>query len=111
MGSPMASGSQPEPPPGRVAAVKDAIEAWSSFEQFFVLSYRATQGTPILVTELGVRAAAVLGTSPEAVANDPGGFARLLHPDDRDRVLGCQGRGVRQRVPHGRRGRDRPLDL
>jgi diguanylate cyclase (GGDEF)-like protein/PAS domain S-box-containing protein len=67
--------------------VKDAIEAWSSFEQFFVLSYRATQGTPILVTELGVRAAAVLGTSPEAVANDPGGFARLLHPDDRDRVL------------------------
>ena len=31
--------------------------------------------------------AEVLGVSPEAVVSDPGGFARLLHPDDRDRVL------------------------
>ncbi|MGA2527641.1 MAG: EAL domain-containing protein [Acidimicrobiales bacterium] len=83
----MDSGSQPEPPPGRVAAVNDAVEAWSALEQFFVLSYRATQGVPILVTELSIHSAAVLGVSPETIASDPGGFARLVHPDDRDRVL------------------------
>jgi diguanylate cyclase (GGDEF)-like protein/PAS domain S-box-containing protein len=67
--------------------VNAAIEAWSVFEQFFVLSYRAAQGIPIVVTELSARSAAALGVSPESVVNDPGGFARLLHPDDRDRVL------------------------
>jgi diguanylate cyclase (GGDEF)-like protein/PAS domain S-box-containing protein len=74
-------------PPAPRAAVNDAIEAWSAFEQFFVLSYRASQGIPVLVTELGIRSAGVFGISPDAVVNDPGAFARLLHPDDRDRVL------------------------
>jgi diguanylate cyclase (GGDEF)-like protein/PAS domain S-box-containing protein len=70
-----------------VAAVNDAIEAWSVFEQFFVLAYRASRGIPVRVTDLSVRSAGLFGTSPDAIANDPGGFARLLHPDDRDRVL------------------------
>jgi len=83
----MAYGSHLEPAPGRVAAVNDAIEAWSVFEQFFVLAYRASQGIPIVVTDLSIRSASILGTSPDTVVNDPGGFARLLHPDDRDRVL------------------------
>jgi len=83
----MASSSQPEPPPGKPAAVNDAIEAWSSFEQFFVLSYRTGQGGQILVTELSISSAAALGQPLEGAANDPGTFARLLHPDDRDRVL------------------------
>jgi diguanylate cyclase (GGDEF)-like protein/PAS domain S-box-containing protein len=68
--------------------VNDAIEAWAVFEQFFVLSYRTSEGSPILVTELSIPSAAVLGVSPDSVAKDPGAFARLLHPDDRDRVLG-----------------------
>jgi len=87
MSSPMASDPQSEPPISRVAAVDDAIEAWSVFEEFFVLSYRAAQGLPVIVTELGTRAADILGTPPDTVADEPGGFARLLHPDDRDRVL------------------------
>jgi len=50
-------------------------------------AYRASQGIPIVVTDLSIRSASILGTSPDTVVNDPGGFARLLHPDDRDRVL------------------------
>jgi len=87
MPSPTSSGRESEPPRTRTAAVNDAIEAWAAFEQFFVLSYRTSQGSPILVTELSIPSAAVLGVSPDGVANDPGAFARLLHPDDRDRVL------------------------
>jgi diguanylate cyclase (GGDEF)-like protein/PAS domain S-box-containing protein len=83
----MTPGSQPEPPPARGAAVTDAIEAWSSFEQFFVLSYRTAQGVPVLVTELSIRSAAALGLPPDTGASDPGAFARLVHPDDRERVL------------------------
>jgi len=84
---PVDPGPQPDPPSTSVAAVDDAIEAWSVFEQFFVLSYRTSQGNPIVVTELSILSAAALGVAPDSVANDPGGFARLLHPDDRDRVL------------------------
>jgi diguanylate cyclase (GGDEF)-like protein/PAS domain S-box-containing protein len=87
MPSPTSSGRESEPPRTRTAAVNDAIEAWAVFEQFFVLSYRTSQGSPILVTELSIPSAAVLGVSPDRVANDPGAFARLLHSDDRDRVL------------------------
>jgi len=83
----MASGPAFRPPIARPAAVKDAIEAWSVFDQFFVLSYRTAQGIPMLVNELSVRSAAILGISPESVVNDPELFSRLLHPDDRDRVL------------------------
>ena len=87
MGSRVASSSQPEPPPGRTAAVNDAIDALSTFQQFFVLSYRTAPGGATLVTELSISGAAVLGQPLEGAASDPGTFARLLHPDDRDRVL------------------------
>jgi diguanylate cyclase (GGDEF)-like protein/PAS domain S-box-containing protein len=70
-----------------LAAVNDAIEAWSVFEQFFVLSYRATPGSPVLVNDLSVRSAAVFGIAPGSAANDSALFARLLHPDDRERVI------------------------
>jgi len=82
-------GSDPpfQPPTARSAVVNDAIEAWSVYDQFFVLSYRAAPGTPVLVNDLSIRSAAILGTSPESAVDDPGLFARLLHPDDRDRVV------------------------
>ncbi|MGA3217258.1 MAG: EAL domain-containing protein [Acidimicrobiales bacterium] len=86
MSSPTAA-DPPSDPPAPPALVDEAIEAWSAFEEYYVLSYRAAQGIPVLVTELSIRSAGVLGISPDAVVNDPGGFARLLHPDDRDRVL------------------------
>ena len=72
MRSPTAAGPPSDLPPCG-ARSNDAIEAWSVFEQFFVLSYRTAQGIPILVTELGTRSAEVLGVSPEAVISDPGG--------------------------------------
>ena len=87
MNSPMAPGPAFGPAIASPAALKDAIEAWSVFEQFFVLSYRTAEGIPVLINELSVRSAAVLGVSPEQVANDPELFSSLLHPDDRDRVL------------------------
>jgi diguanylate cyclase (GGDEF)-like protein/PAS domain S-box-containing protein len=83
----MASGPPFQPPPARLAAVNDAIEAWSVFEQFFVLSYRVAPGSPVLVNDLSVRSAVVLGISPGSAANDSALFARLLHPDDRERVI------------------------
>ncbi len=87
MSGPTASGPPFRPPVGRPGAAKDAIEAWSVFEQFFVLSYRTAPGLPILVKEVSVRSAAILGISPDGAGNDPELFSRLLHPDDRDRVL------------------------
>ena len=87
MCSQMASGPPPEPPTARLAAVNDAIEAWSVFEQFFVLSYRSAPGIPSSSTISASAAAAILGISPDSVLNDSELFARLLHPDDRDRVL------------------------
>ncbi len=87
MCSQMASGPQSEPPTARLAAVNDAIEAWSVFEQFFVLSYRSAPGIPIVINDLSIRSGTILGISPDSVLNDSELFARLLHPDDRDRVL------------------------
>jgi diguanylate cyclase (GGDEF)-like protein/PAS domain S-box-containing protein len=66
---------------------EDASAPWSVFEQFFVLSYRAGTETPILVSQVSPGGAAILGTTPETIVNDPGGYARLLHPHDRERVL------------------------
>ena len=87
MCSQMASGPPFEPPTARVAAVNDAVEAWAVFEQFFVLSYRSAPGIPVLINDLSVRSGAILGISPDSVLNDSELFERLLHPDDRDRVL------------------------
>jgi diguanylate cyclase (GGDEF)-like protein/PAS domain S-box-containing protein len=83
----MASGFPPRPPTDTAAAVNGAIEAWSVFEQFFVLSYRMAKGLPISVNELSVRSAAALGVSRDGIVGDSGLFARLLHPEDRSRVL------------------------
>ncbi len=83
----MTSGPALEPPTARLAAVNDAIEAWSVFEQFFVLSYRSAPGIPILINDLSVRSGTILGIAPDSVLNDSELFSRLLHPDDRDRVL------------------------
>jgi diguanylate cyclase (GGDEF)-like protein/PAS domain S-box-containing protein len=83
----MASGPPFEPPTARAAAVTDAIEAWSVFEQFFVLSYRSAPGIPVLINDLSIRSGTMLGISPDSVLNDSELFSRLLHPDDRDRVL------------------------
>ena len=52
----------------RPGAAKDAIEAWSVFEQFFVLSYRTAEGIPILITEISTRSAAILGVSRPTVS-------------------------------------------
>ena len=87
MCSQMASGPPFEPPAARPAAVNDAIEAWSVFEQFFVLSYRSAPGIPVLINDLSIRSGTILGISPDSVLNDSELFERLLHPDDRDRVL------------------------
>ena len=87
MCSQMASGPPFEPPTARRPAVNDAVEAWSVFEQFFVLSYRSAPGIPVLINDLSVRSGAILGISPDSVLNDSELFERLLHPDDRDRVL------------------------
>ena len=76
-----------QPPTAPLAAVDDAIEAWSVFEQYFVLSYRTAPGLSVQVNDLSVRSAAILGVSRDSVVNDSGLFSRLLHPDDRDRVL------------------------
>ena len=65
----------------------EAVAAWSAFEQFFVLSYRTSQGTRSWSPSSASQSRRALGVAPESVINDPGGFARLLHPDDRDRVL------------------------
>lgn len=81
------SGAESVRAAARAATVNDAIEAWAVFEQFFVLSYRTGEGSPMLVVELSIPSAAALGISPDSAASDPGTFARLLHPDDRDRVL------------------------
>jgi diguanylate cyclase (GGDEF)-like protein/PAS domain S-box-containing protein len=70
-----------------VAALDDAIQAWSVFEQFFVLSYRASDAGQPVVSALSARSAAMLGVSADNPSDDPGLFSRLLHPDDRDRVL------------------------
>ena len=87
MCSQMASGPPFEPPAARPAAVNDAIEAWSVFEQFFVLSYRSAPGIPVLINDLSIRSGTILGISPDSVLNDSELFERLLHPDDRHRVL------------------------
>ncbi len=76
-----------EQPTARAAVVTDAIEAWSVFEQFFVLSYRSAPGIPVLINDLSIRSGTVLGIAPDSVLNDSELFSRLLHPDDRDRVL------------------------
>ncbi len=87
MSGPTASSPGFRPPLARAGAAKDAIEAWSVFEQFFVLSYRTAEGIPILITEISTRSAAILGVPADNVGNDPELFSRLLHPDDRERVL------------------------
>ncbi|MGA2804003.1 MAG: EAL domain-containing protein [Acidimicrobiales bacterium] len=83
----MAPGPPFEQPTARAAVVTDAIEAWSVFEQFFVLSYRSAPGIPVLINDLSIRSGTVLGIAPDSVLNDSELFSRLLHPDDRDRVL------------------------
>ena len=83
----MPSGPSPEPPGDRPAAVNDAIEAWSVFENFFVLSYRSEPGIPVLISDLSVRSGSTLGILPDSILNDAELFERLLHPDDRERVL------------------------
>ena len=83
----MASDPPLELPTTRLAAVSDAVEAWSVFEQFFVLSYRSAPGIPVLINDLSIRSGSILGISPDSVLNDAELFERLLHPDDRDRVL------------------------
>jgi diguanylate cyclase (GGDEF)-like protein/PAS domain S-box-containing protein len=83
----MTPGPPFEPPSARAAAVTDAIEAWSVFEQFFVLSYRSVPGIPVLINDLSIRSGTMLGIAPDSVLNDSELFSRLLHPDDRDRVM------------------------
>jgi len=83
----MPSGALFRSPVARPRAARDAIEAWSVFEQFFVLSYRTAPGIPVIVTEVSLRSAAILGVLPDSTVNDPELFSRLLHPDDRERVL------------------------
>ena len=83
----MASRPPFEPPADRPAVLSDAIEAWSVFEQFFVLSYRSAPGIPVLINDLSLRSSTILGISPDSILNDAELFERLLHPDDRDRVL------------------------
>ena len=87
MHSQMASDPPFEPPTARSAALTDAIEAWSVFEQFFVLSYRSAPGIPVLINDLSIRSGTMLGITPDSALNDSELFSRLLHPDDRDRVL------------------------
>ena len=87
MCSQMASGPSTEPPGDRPAAVSDALEAWSVFENFFVLSYRSEPGIPVLINDLSVRSGSTLGILPDSILNDSELFERLLHPDDRERVL------------------------
>ena len=87
MHSQMASRPPFEPPADRPAVLSDAIEAWSVFEQFFVLSYRSAPGIPVLINDLSLRSSTILGISPDSILNDAELFERLLHPDDRDRVL------------------------
>src|SRR5208283_3996583 len=87
MSSQMTPGPPFEPPSARAAAVTDAIEAWSVFEQFFVLSYRSVPGIPVLINDLSIRSGTMLGIAPDSVLNDSELFSQLLHPDDRDRVM------------------------
>ena len=52
-----------------------------------MLSYRSAPGIPVLINDLSIRSGSILGISPDSVLNDAELFERLLHPDDRDRVL------------------------
>ena len=87
MRSQMAPDPPFEQPTVRAAVVTDAIDAWSVFAQFFVLSYRSAPGIPVLINDLSLRSGTMLGIAPDSVLNDSELFSRLLHPDDRDRVL------------------------
>lgn len=59
----------------------------SRARRFHVLSYRQVGGSPPLVTDISDSMAARFGSTPEKIQNDPGAYASLLHPDDRDWVL------------------------
>ena len=108
MSGPMAPSPGFRPPAARPGAAKDAIEAWSVFEQFFVLSYRTAEGIPVLVSEISVRSAAILGISPESVSQRSGALleaAASRRPGPCPRRApggGCQGRAARERVPDRR---------
>jgi PAS domain S-box-containing protein len=51
------------------------------------------------LTFVSPQAESILGYTPQELMDDPGHFARMLHPDDRDRVLAANGHAERTREP------------
>ncbi len=79
-------------------------------KRFHILAYREVAGTPPLVTEISELMADRFGTTPAEIENDPGGFIRLVHPDDRDRVLAQHASALRAGTPLTLEYRLRPPD-
>ncbi|TMK30681.1 MAG: PAS domain S-box protein [Actinobacteria bacterium] len=51
------------------------------------------------LTFVSPQSESILGYTPQELIDDPGHFARLLHPDDRDRVLAANDQAERTREP------------
>lgn len=71
----------------------------TSPKRFHILAYREVAGAPPLVTEVSELLAGRFGSTPDQIENDPGGFARLVHPDDRERVLAQHASALRAGTP------------
>jgi len=51
------------------------------------------------LTFVSPQSESILGYTPQELIDDPGHFARMLHPDDRDRVLAANDQAERTREP------------
>jgi PAS domain S-box-containing protein len=51
------------------------------------------------LTFVSPQSESILGYTPQELIDDPGHFARMLHPDDRDRVLAANDHAERTREP------------
>jgi len=96
------------------AAVDDAIEAWSVFEQYFVLSYRTAPGLSVQVNDLSVRSAAILGSRVTVSSTIQGCSRGCCTQTTGTGSSPSTGTRRPQRAvlaSTGSPGRDRPMDL
>lgn len=94
----VSAGAAGQTPPG--GQDSDAGPAGGpSPKRFHVLSYLEVCGGRPRVTEISQPIAARFGSTPGQIENDPGAFANLIHPDDRERVLAQHARASRAGVP------------